>query len=68
VVLRKSQVAASCLASPLGLESTRFIPRMKKLILGSYEVSEDTKAEATVPTSTDIASVFSSPLEARSPE
>jgi hypothetical protein len=37
---------------------------MKKLILGSYEVSEDTKAEATVPTSTDITSVFSSPLEA----
>jgi hypothetical protein len=47
---------------------SRFIPRMKKLILGPYEVSEDTKAEATVPTSTDIASVFSSPLEARSPE
>jgi hypothetical protein len=62
VVLRKSQVAASCLVSP------RPLPRMKKLILGSYEVSEDTKAEAAVPTSTDIASVFSSLIEARPPE
>lgn len=42
--------------------------RVKKLGIDSYEVSEDAKAEATVPTSPDIESVFSSPLEASSPE